>query len=524
VANPFRDASLVGEFTSPGGRLVVTEGFYDPHDSSAGRDRWRLRFAPDEIGEWRYRLRGEGVELYREGRLSCIAPQGPGGQGPIRVDPRHPYAFAYADGTPFFGLGDTCYGMVNGISDAQRREYLDTRAGQGFNFVRFFASGYPWQRHPSLDPGECWPWGGTPESPQYERLNPRFFHRLERILEELRSRGLRAELLVFNLYLLSAGHGGHQPWDTAERERLWVRHLLARLAALPTVFLWTVANEFECYPDGRYHFDPADVRWARRIGALLHEHDPYGHPTTVHPMGIAGGGLLRAQGPLFGEGPELDVLTHQHNSYDTATWVDSPPPGYWDGSGAGVDAALRRDRRYGKPVVNTEFGYEWLAGYPNDYNRQLHGTDKCRRTAWRVFMSGGAALAAGFAGTWHGRDASFRGTPAPFVVADQGAARQLGILYDFVSTLPPGHLEPFDGIEGGEALGLAEAGKTYVAYLPLGGQATLDLSGAPGQLRGRWLNPRSGETGSAFTVPGGRPWPAVAPDGQDWVLRLEATH
>ena len=71
------------------------------------------------------------------------------------------------------------------------------------------------------------------------------------------------------------------------------------------------------------------------MGALLHDNDPYGHPTTVHPMGLAGGGLVRAQGPLFGAGPELDVLTHQHNSYDTATRVDTPRGGYWDGSGPG---------------------------------------------------------------------------------------------------------------------------------------------------------------------------------------------
>jgi hypothetical protein len=106
---------------------------------------------------------------------------------------------------------------------------------------------------------------------------------------------------------------------------------VARLAALPTVFLWTVANEFECYPDGLYRYDPSDAHWARRMGALLHACDPYGHPTTVHPMGVAGGGLVRAQGPLFGEGPEIDVLTHQQNSYDTATRVDTPAPGYWPG-------------------------------------------------------------------------------------------------------------------------------------------------------------------------------------------------
>lgn len=68
VANPYRDAALVGEFTSPSGKLRIVEGFCD------GGDTWRLRFAPDEEGEWRYRLRGEGVELMQCGRLRCPPP------------------------------------------------------------------------------------------------------------------------------------------------------------------------------------------------------------------------------------------------------------------------------------------------------------------------------------------------------------------------------------------------------------------------------------------------------------------
>ncbi len=70
--NPFRDAALAGEFTAPSGKTTTAEGFYD------GDDTWRLRFAPNEEGEWRYRLRGEGVEIRQEGRLKCVAPRGHG--------------------------------------------------------------------------------------------------------------------------------------------------------------------------------------------------------------------------------------------------------------------------------------------------------------------------------------------------------------------------------------------------------------------------------------------------------------
>jgi hypothetical protein len=60
-----REAFLIGEFTNPSGKKRIVEGSY------AGGDLWQLTFAPDEIGEWSYLLRGEGVEIWRRGQLQC---------------------------------------------------------------------------------------------------------------------------------------------------------------------------------------------------------------------------------------------------------------------------------------------------------------------------------------------------------------------------------------------------------------------------------------------------------------------
>ncbi|MDK0748942.1 DUF5060 domain-containing protein, partial [Clostridium perfringens] len=86
VGNPFRDSTLVGEFTAPSGRTVGAEGYYD------GDDTWRLRFAPDEEGDWHYLLRGEGVELFERGSMVVGPAQG---RGFVGIHPQNPYAFAY---------------------------------------------------------------------------------------------------------------------------------------------------------------------------------------------------------------------------------------------------------------------------------------------------------------------------------------------------------------------------------------------------------------------------------------------
>src|SRR4030095_317746 len=151
VANPFRDAALVGEFVSPSGKTSVIDGFHD------GDQTWRLRFAPDEEGEWSYLLRGEGVEILQRGKLRCTAARG---HGFIRTHPEDPYAFAYADGSPFFPMGDTCYGLFDDspITPALREEYLKTRRAQHFNFVRMTV-GHSEPR--AAKDSAYWAWGGT---------------------------------------------------------------------------------------------------------------------------------------------------------------------------------------------------------------------------------------------------------------------------------------------------------------------------------------------------------------------------
>ncbi|MBI4660105.1 MAG: DUF4038 domain-containing protein [Verrucomicrobia bacterium] len=118
----------------------------------------------------------------------------------IRADPRRSYYFSFSDGTPFFALGDTFTLTSPMLSETNRRAYLEARAGQPFNLLRIFASytfnAWTGQPHAPVaaNPGELWPWGSTPAAPDYDRLNPRYFQRFERILGELKASGLFAEI------------------------------------------------------------------------------------------------------------------------------------------------------------------------------------------------------------------------------------------------------------------------------------------------------------------------------------------
>ncbi len=514
VDNPFFDAALIGEFIAPSGKQVTLEGFYD------GSNTWRLRFTPEEEGEWRYRLRGEGVEAFQEGWFRCGAPHN---HGFIRIHSENPYAFAYADGTPFFPMGDTCYGLYtdSSITPELRSKYLKTRRIQHFNFVRMFIQHSP--THWKTNPDFC-PWSGNPDQLDLDHLNPRFFQGLDAILTEMNTLDMKAELIVLNYY--------HYPFTnpkiwTLQRERTWLRYVVARYAAFPNLFIWTVTNEYETHPDGKYRLDvPDDPDWAKGVAHFIKAHDPYCHPVTVHPVisASASNGSTPKDpfpqpwriGEFFGKDDAMDILSHQTSSIYAGEWDEKLQ--CWVGDGDGVEQSLAADRIYNKPVLNSENGYEYLRDYPT-YRRQRHHTDKVRKTSWRIVCAGGY-FAAGFSGTlgmgdsWNLIDAP---NHYPFLIRDEGAAAQLTLLYDFFSSLPFWRMHPFGELKG-NALVLAEPNKIYVIYLPHGGKVAINLPAIMGVFIARWFNPRDGKFSESLVIQNGGEQEFYAPDENDWVL------
>ena len=98
--NPFADVTFSARFTQ-GNVSKEVAGFYD------GDGTYRVRFMPEQAGQWRYETKSNRAELDgKSGELSVAGP-GPKNHGPVRV--ANTFHFAYADGTPFTQIGTTCY-------------------------------------------------------------------------------------------------------------------------------------------------------------------------------------------------------------------------------------------------------------------------------------------------------------------------------------------------------------------------------------------------------------------------------
>jgi hypothetical protein len=262
--NPF-DVELSARFTHEG-RTLEAAGFYD------GDGIFRIRFMPDATGEWRYETASVRRELHGKSGTFAVTPPRSGNHGPVRV--RNTFHFAYADGTPFWPVGTTCYAWTH-QTEALQEQTLRTLAASPFNKVRFcvFPKFYDWNHgEPARYPFE----GTPPDRWDFTRFNPAFFQHFEQRVRDLRDRGIEADVILFHPY--DEGHWGFDRMGAAADER-YLRYVVARLAAYRNVW-WSLANEF----DHLLVTKPLET-WDRFF-QIVQAADPHGHLRSIHQNNI----------------------------------------------------------------------------------------------------------------------------------------------------------------------------------------------------------------------------------------------
>lgn len=140
--NPFVDVALRAQLTF-GGRSCEIDGFYD------GDGTYRIRFSPDQPGEWTYRTESNVSELHgRTGEFRCVPATGTN-RGPVRV--ANTFHFFYADGTPYYPFGTTSYAWTHQGDDLEDQT-LETLATSPFNKIRMcvFPKHYPYNENEPL--------------------------------------------------------------------------------------------------------------------------------------------------------------------------------------------------------------------------------------------------------------------------------------------------------------------------------------------------------------------------------------
>jgi hypothetical protein len=168
-----------------------------------------------------------------------------------------------------------------------------------------------------------------------------------------------------------------------------------------------------------------------------------------------------------------------------------------------IHAALLNKRSLRQPLI---FDTDWEIN-PND--------DEVRRAMWAAVLSGGHFNYMDDSrqiGSEHHGD--YRGTRRASL------HRQIGYLAAFMRQMRFWEMLPDDAlVKAGNTFAMTSTNE-LAAYLPTGGNITLDLSRLTGQLEARWFDPKEGAWGKKVTVQGGRPEEFTAPNGNDWALFL----
>ncbi len=304
--NPYLDIELSATF-SCGDTVIEPSGFYD------GNGVYKIRCMPTQVGEWSYETSSNHAELNGQiGTFTCVEATG-NNHGPVSV--HNQFHFAYADGTPYWSFGTTCYAWVH-QGDELEEQTLQTLAEKPFNKMRMcvFPKHYPFNRNePVYYPFERDEGGSN----DLTRFSPEFFHHFEQRLEQLLELEIEADIILWHPY----DRWGYAKMD-ADTDYRYLRYLIARFAAYRHIW-WSLANEY----DFMLNYKPVE-RWDKFFDILQNE-DPYQHLRSIH-NGDPNANYDHTK-------PEITHVSIQN----------------WD-----VKRVKEWRNRYGKPIVNDELEYE----------------------------------------------------------------------------------------------------------------------------------------------------------------------
>ena len=404
AGDPFTEVSLSATFRQ-GDRATTVRGFYD------GDGTYRVRFMPQTQGEWEYVTASNRPELAGKAGTVAVTKPSPGNRGPVRV--RNTFHFGYADGTPYFPVGTTCYAWTH-QGDALEEQTLAALKAGPFNKIRMcvFPKWYAFNR---TEP-KFYPFAGTPPNQwDYARFDPAFFRHLEKRIADLRDLEIEADLILFHPY--DEGHWGFDRMPAAADDR-YLKYVIARLAAYRNVW-WSLANEYD------FMKEKTGADWDRFLN-VVKAADPFGHLCSIHN----GTRLFNQTDPR---------LTHASIQNGSAV--------------AGFGRAIQFRDLVNKPVVFDEVKYE--GDFPQRWGN-LSAVEMVRR-CWHGTIDG---TYVGHGETYkHPDDLVWWSKGGP--LRGQSPAR-IGFLRKVLDAGPAGGMEPIDKWQDERTAG--KRGEFYLVY------------------------------------------------------------
>ncbi|MBK5293105.1 MAG: DUF4038 domain-containing protein [Acidobacteriia bacterium] len=492
---------LTVEFKSQSGLEQTVPAFW------AGGRTWTVRVSPEQSGRWSYRSTSSDPGM--DGKSGDFQVRNYTGSNPLyrrgapRVIPGNRY-FTHADGTPWFWLACTGWNSALRSTDTEWKQYLADRAAKRFTAIQFVIHA-PWRAGREDENGQV-----TFTVTDGLRINPAFFDRMDRKMDQLNDAGLAGvPVLLWALTSKDKESPGATLSDV-DAARL-AGYMVARYSAHHV--LWLLAG------DGNYA-GPNAERW-RKIGRAVFPQGQFRRPVSLHPGG------RQNPWPDLKDEPWLDFLTFQtgHGS-NQEKWK-------WN---ATAGTALGYNLLPPRPSIDAEINYE---GHLSYHHKTEINADAVRLAAYYSLLNGTpAGLTYGAHGIWWwGRkpeaplDHANTGIALPWQqYLNYPGAQHMKILRDIFDTFSWWTLQPDRTLLAAEPAtpdyvsypmpAWSPAEKFALLYLHGGAPAVLNLSRFGPNSKASWIDPRTGarspaQFGSSANVE------MRTPGQGDWLLFIQ---
>ncbi len=409
----------------------------------------------------------------------------------------------YADGTPFFWLGDTAWELFHRLNREEVDRYLANRAAKGFTLFQAVILA----ERKGLD--EPNPYGDLPlidRDPA--RPNEAYFEHVDYVVDRAAASGLIVGMLpTWGSYWKQSG----DPIFTPDNAYTFGRFLGERYRDAPLV--WILGGDANITrPRERAIMDAMAKGVATGDGG--------NHLITFHPRGT---GMASSQ---LADADWLDFYmsqsSHGARDHDNGTYIDH-------------DYALHPP----KPTLDSEPRYESIpVGFYYRNVDPYHRFDDydVRQAAYWALLAGACGHTYGNNNVWQmwapGRDAVIHADVPWWDALDHPGAYQMRWIRRLFTAYPFAELQPTQSLvidgptHGGSKIRAAMAanGSFALIYSPRGTNFTVDLTRfSSGWLKEIWYDPRYGTAHHVHTTSNTGMQTYAPPSsgrGQDWILIL----
>jgi|CZKL01.1.fsa_nt_gi hypothetical protein len=517
--DPFQDVDVTATFTGPDRKTIIRPAFWD------GGAIWRVRFAPTQTGLWTMTTSATDANnggLHHITRtVRCDRYSGSLDiykHGFLKVSGNGRY-LTYADGTPFFYLGDTHWILAHERFDtsnapgvtSQFKYTVDKRVSQGFTA---FQSEAGWQARSAqiriTDEANVDEEADADFKHGFTSADLAGFANLDRKFKYVADKGL----VHANAEIGWVGDPALFPIFTEAYMARLAKYWVARYGAYPVI--WTIAQEIDKNYYGAY--DAATIsKWFAAAQSIA-DSDAYHHPVMPH------------------------MENTDHTTAANSSWSGKPLHSGWavQWQGELTDMSIAKGFWIASPTKPSVL-------YESAYDHFWTDSRGALGAAYKAFQYGMYGYGYGANGIWNdiyskpGEPGDY-GTayemPAHYFWWHDGAdlptGNQLAYFKHFYTILEWWKLVPrFDDNAWGSfadpprSLLSSDGQDTYVVFFFGSGKSTgtLNQLNDDSTYMAQWFNPRDGQYANigTFSQKGGQWVIPGRPTAEDWILLVRKT-